>query len=74
MNTLKHFIAIDLGATSGRVILATLDQQGIATDVVHRFRTPMLELEPFSNCSPSVAGYDTASAIAAVPASNWRSR
>lgn len=45
MNTLKHFIAIDLGATSGRVILATLDQQGIATDVVHRFRTPMLELE-----------------------------
>ena len=37
----KHFIAIDLGATSGRVMLATLSDGGIDLETVTRFRTPL---------------------------------
>ena len=33
----KHIIAIDLGATSGRVILATLDGQQLRTEELNRF-------------------------------------
>ncbi len=40
----KHFIAIDLGATSGRVILATLAEGNIALDVVHRFPNRLVAL------------------------------
>ena len=39
-----HFLAIDLGATSGRVILATLTDEGIELDVVHRFPNRLLEI------------------------------
>ncbi len=38
----KFFIAIDLGATSGRVILAGLSEGGISLDVVHRFPNRLL--------------------------------
>ena len=33
----KHIIAVDLGATSGRVILATLDGQQLQTEELNRF-------------------------------------
>ena len=41
----RYFIAVDMGATSGRVILSALEEGGITTEVVHRFRTPMLEMD-----------------------------
>lgn len=33
----KHFIAVDLGATSGRVILATVSDGNICMETLHRF-------------------------------------
>lgn len=43
---MKYFVAIDLGATSGRVILSGLtDDKRVTMDVVHRFPTPMVETE-----------------------------
>ncbi|WP_418982747.1 rhamnulokinase [Alistipes sp.] len=40
----KHLIAIDLGATSGRVILATIDGQRIGLEELNRFPTRMIRL------------------------------
>lgn len=40
----KHLIAIDLGATSGRVILATIDAQRVALEELNRFPTRMVRL------------------------------
>ncbi|RPI17848.1 MAG: rhamnulokinase, partial [Acidobacteriales bacterium] len=42
---MKHYLAIDLGAESGRVILGTLDDQKLVLEELHRFpnvpvRTP----------------------------------
>ena len=37
------FLAIDLGASSGRGVLGTLDDGRMHMHEVHRFRTPMLE-------------------------------
>lgn len=42
--TPQHFLAIDLGATSGRVILATLADNRIDLDVVHRFPNRLIEI------------------------------
>lgn len=39
-----RFLAIDLGATSGRVILATLSRKEIQLEVLHRFPTPLIKL------------------------------
>lgn len=43
----KYYIAIDLGATSGRVILATVNsgkenEEGLTLETVHRFPTPLI--------------------------------
>ena len=38
-----HFIAIDLGATSGRVMLAAIGENGLDLKTVHRFPTPLIE-------------------------------
>ncbi len=40
----KFFVAIDLGATSGRVILAGLSEDRISMEVVHRFPNRLLPL------------------------------
>jgi len=41
---MKNYIAIDLGATSGRVILATKNEdQTLSMDTLHRFATPLFE-------------------------------
>ena len=42
--TTHHFLAIDLGATSGRVMLATLGDEKIDLEVLHRFPTPLIEV------------------------------
>lgn len=42
MNT--YHLAIDLGATSGRALLATFDGQKIASEEISRFRYPMVPL------------------------------
>ena len=39
-----YFLAIDLGATSGRVILATLGEENLDLEVLHRFPTPLIEV------------------------------
>lgn len=40
---MKYFIAIDLGATSGRVILASVDQdRKVEMETIHRFPTPLV--------------------------------
>lgn len=39
----KKFIAIDLGATSGRVILAVWDGRRMDMQTLHRFPTPLVE-------------------------------
>lgn len=39
-----NFIAVDLGATSGRVILASFDGQGLEMKTVSRFPTPLLRI------------------------------
>ena len=43
---MKYFVAIDLGATSGRVILAGVtEDKKVTMDVMHRFPTPMVETD-----------------------------
>ena len=42
--TPQHFLAIDLGATSGRVILATLSDEKIDLEVMHRFPNRLIEV------------------------------
>lgn len=42
--TAKNYIAIDLGATSGRVILATYDGEKLTMETVHRFPTPLINI------------------------------
>src|SRR3954471_13559350 len=38
----KHYLAIDLGAESGRVMLGTLGENGLAVEEIHRFaNTPV---------------------------------
>ena len=41
---MKHYIAIDLGATSGRVILASLGENKLEMETVHRFPTPLINI------------------------------
>ncbi len=40
-----HFAAVDLGATSGRVILATLCDGKITMEEIHRFPDPIIEMQ-----------------------------
>ena len=40
-----HFAAIDLGATSGRVILATLAEGKISMEEIHRFADPIIQMQ-----------------------------
>lgn len=43
---MKHYIAVDLGATSGRVILASVDEsKKVDMETIHRFPTPLVCLE-----------------------------
>lgn len=39
-----HYIAVDLGATSGRLILASFDGEKISTEELHRFKHPVLPI------------------------------
>ena len=41
--TLKYFIAVDCGATSGRVMLAALGEGKLELEILHRFPTPLVE-------------------------------
>ncbi|MEO8335069.1 MAG: rhamnulokinase family protein [bacterium] len=43
MNRNGSYLAIDLGASSGRAVVGTLDGDVMRMDEIHRFRTPMLE-------------------------------
>lgn len=41
---MKYYIAVDLGATSGRVVLAGVDSNDkVSMETLHRFPTPLLE-------------------------------
>lgn len=40
---MKFYIAIDLGATSGRVILASVEGTKLQMETLHRFPTPLVE-------------------------------
>ena len=40
----NYYIAVDLGATSGRVILASFDGEKVETEEIHRFKHPMLPI------------------------------
>lgn len=41
---MKHYIAVDLGATSGRIILAAVaENKKVEMETVHRFPTPMVQ-------------------------------
>lgn len=40
-----HFAAIDLGATSGRVILATIDNEKISMEEIHRFPDTIIQMQ-----------------------------
>ncbi|MCM1355102.1 MAG: rhamnulokinase [Staphylococcus sp.] len=40
----NYYIAVDLGATSGRVILASFDGTKVETEEIHRFKHPMLPI------------------------------
>ena len=40
----KNYIAVDLGATSGRVILATVSEEDLKMETVHRFPTPLIKI------------------------------
>lgn len=42
--TPAYYIAVDLGATSGRLILASFDGEKISTEELHRFKHPMLPI------------------------------
>lgn len=39
----KHYLAVDLGATSGRVILASVTDGTISQETLHRFPTPLVQ-------------------------------
>ena len=39
----KHYLAVDLGATSGRVILASVEAKKVQMTTLHRFPTPLQE-------------------------------
>lgn len=43
LNIMKTVIAIDLGATSGRVVLASYGGLKVTAEILHRFRTPLRE-------------------------------
>lgn len=40
----NYYIAVDLGATSGRLILAAFDGEKVTTEELHRFKHPMLPI------------------------------
>lgn len=40
---MKYYVAIDLGATSGRVALAAIGSGAIELETIHRFSTPIVE-------------------------------
>ena len=40
----KNYIAVDLGATSGRVILAKVSGEALEMETIHRFPTPLLQI------------------------------
>ena len=40
-----HFAAIDLGATSGRVILAEINEGKISFEEIHRFPDPIIQMQ-----------------------------
>lgn len=42
---IHNFAAVDLGATSGRVILATLSDGKISMEEIHRFPDPIIEMQ-----------------------------
>ncbi|MBQ1227989.1 MAG: rhamnulokinase, partial [Alistipes sp.] len=42
---IHHFVAIDLGATSGRVILATLSEGKVKMEEIHRFADPIIQMQ-----------------------------
>ncbi|MBP3317453.1 MAG: rhamnulokinase [Alistipes sp.] len=42
---IHNFVAIDLGATSGRVILATLSDGQLKMEEIHRFVDPIIEMQ-----------------------------
>ncbi|MBR5334615.1 MAG: rhamnulokinase, partial [Alistipes sp.] len=39
-----NFAAIDLGATSGRVILATFQETNVVMEEIHRFPSPIIQM------------------------------
>ena len=41
----RHFAAIDLGATSGRVILATIAEGNISMEEIYRFPDPIIQMQ-----------------------------
>ena len=43
--SIRHFVAIDLGATSGRVILATINSGKIEMEEVHRFPDTIIQMQ-----------------------------
>lgn len=40
---LPHYLAFDLGASSGRALLGTLDGDRLVMEEIHRFETPLIE-------------------------------
>ena len=40
-----NFVAVDLGATSGRVILATINNGTLGVEEIHRFPTPLIQMQ-----------------------------
>ncbi len=42
-NTPSSYLAIDLGASSGRAVVGTLDGDVMRMEEIHRFRTPLVE-------------------------------
>lgn len=40
----NRFVAVDLGASSGRVILATIDRGTISMEEIHRFPDPIIQM------------------------------
>lgn len=43
MSAVSSYLAIDLGASSGRAVVGTLDGNRIRLEDIHRFRTPLVE-------------------------------
>ena len=41
---MKHYLAIDLGATSGRTIIGTLDKGHVDLEELTRFDNPLIAL------------------------------